>query len=138
MLELQDESTVEDSMGHFKGSEYDLVCVNKVLDIEENIWSPMFGLKGKIDASVQVLLGTSKRNPALDPRTLTVPFELKTGRMSNVTSHRAQTMLYTLLMTDRYGKMKCCSCRKKRGGGVHVKDNVKDRDEFNLTPLNEH
>ncbi|KAI8599104.1 DNA replication factor Dna2-domain-containing protein [Dissophora ornata] len=81
------------------------LCVNKILDIEENIWSPMFGLKGKIDATLQVVLGTSKKNAGSSPtdsRTLTVPFELKTGKKSNVISHRAQTMLYTLLMTDRY------------------------------------
>jgi hypothetical protein len=111
-------------MGHFNGSEYDLVCVNKVLDIEENIWSPMFGLKGKIDASVQVLLGTSNRNSTLDPRTLIVPFELKTGRKSNVTSHRAQTMLYTLLMTDRYGKMIRSTVPMNKGACI------KEHDDF--------
>ncbi|KAG0338968.1 Tripartite DNA replication factor, partial [Podila humilis] len=76
------------------------LSINKVLDIEENIWSPMFGLKGKIDATVQVTLrGSVGRNIGA---TLTVPFELKTGKKSKVMSHRAQTMLYTLLMTDRY------------------------------------
>lgn len=30
------------------------VAVCKVVDIEENIWSPTYGLKGKIDATVQV------------------------------------------------------------------------------------
>ncbi|KAG0229914.1 Tripartite DNA replication factor [Actinomortierella wolfii] len=75
------------------------LCINKVLDVEENIWSPMFGLKGKIDASVQVKV--LHNNGKM--QTLTVPFELKTGRSSRVTAHRAQTILYTLLMTDRYG-----------------------------------
>ncbi|KAF8979793.1 Tripartite DNA replication factor [Entomortierella lignicola] len=87
------------------GGESSLLCINKVLDIEENIWSPMFGLKGKIDASIQIILKTTKKNARPDTaicRTLTVPFELKTGKKSNVVSHRAQTMLYTLLMTDRY------------------------------------
>jgi len=59
----------------------------------------MFGLKGKIDATIQVTVQTRE-----ETRTLTVPFELKTGKKSNVIDHRAQTMLYTLLMTDRYGK----------------------------------
>lgn len=87
--------------------ETNLVCINKLLDIEENIWSPMFGLKGKIDASVQVVLKTVNNSNAVagaSAQTLVVPFELKTGKKSNVLSHRAQTMLYTLLMTDRYGK----------------------------------
>jgi hypothetical protein len=89
--------------------ETNLVCISKLLDIEENIWSPMFGLKGKIDASMQVVLKkVNNGNVVSDTsaQTLVVPFELKTGKKSNVLSHRAQTMLYTLLMTDRYGKDK--------------------------------
>ncbi|KAG0088723.1 Tripartite DNA replication factor [Podila epicladia] len=82
------------------GQNIDSRClsINKILDIEENIWSPTFGLKGKIDATVQVVL----RGGHNDGATLTVPLELKTGKKSKVMSHRAQTMLYTLLMTDRY------------------------------------
>lgn len=85
------------------GQNIDSRClsINKILDIEENIWSPTFGLKGKIDATVQVVL----RGGQNDGATLTVPLELKTGKKSKVMSHRAQTMLYTLLMTDRYGKI---------------------------------
>ena len=30
-----------------------LLSVNKVLDVEENVWSPKFGIKGKIDVSLQ-------------------------------------------------------------------------------------
>ncbi|KAF8982827.1 Tripartite DNA replication factor [Haplosporangium bisporale] len=74
------------------------LSINKILDIEENIWSPTFGLKGKIDATVQVML----RGGPNGDTTLTVPLELKTGKKSQVMSHRAQTMLYSLLMTDRY------------------------------------
>ncbi|KAF9113155.1 Tripartite DNA replication factor [Mortierella sp. AM989] len=96
---------MDEAIGQTINGESSILCVNKVLDIEENIWSPMFGLKGKIDASVQVVLKTIKKTAGSDAaysRTLTVPFELKTGKKSNVISHRAQTMLYTLLMTDRY------------------------------------
>lgn len=32
------------------------------------------------------------------------PLEIKTGRAIGVMAHRAQTMLYTLLMEDRYGE----------------------------------
>ncbi|GAO46682.1 hypothetical protein G7K_0906-t1 [Saitoella complicata NRRL Y-17804] len=74
------------------------VCINKVLDIEEHIWSPRYGLKGNIDATVQI--GIEQHGEKR--KTLTVPFELKTGKNSKVTSHRAQTMLYTLMMSDRY------------------------------------
>lgn len=88
-------STVTD----YRGGSQPLVAVNKLLDIEEHVWSPLYGLKGNIDATVQAVLaeGASKK-------TLTVPLELKTGRNSSVVAHRAQTMLYTLLMSDRYGK----------------------------------
>ncbi|KAF9574864.1 Tripartite DNA replication factor [Mortierella alpina] len=99
------DGTIDESMGFADSGNTSTLCINKILDIEENIWSPMFGLKGKIDASVQVLVKTSKKNGGaadVETRTLTVPFELKTGKRSNVVSHRAQTMLYTLLMTDRY------------------------------------
>ena len=72
------------------------MCVSKLLDVEEHVWSPMYGMKGNIDATVQV---TMKEGP--QRRTLTVPFELKTGK--NATSnHQAQTALYNLLLSDRY------------------------------------
>ncbi|EXJ58837.1 DNA replication ATP-dependent helicase Dna2 [Cladophialophora yegresii CBS 114405] len=73
--------------------------INKLLELEEHIWSPMYGLKGNIDATVQAqmkLLNDEK------PRTLLVPFELKTGKRDNVEQHRVQTALYTLLLSDRY------------------------------------
>lgn len=33
----------------------------------------------------------------------TIPFEIKTGRMVGGIEHRAQTMLYTILVSERYG-----------------------------------
>ncbi|KAF1799088.1 DNA replication factor Dna2-domain-containing protein [Mucor lusitanicus] len=71
------------------------VSICKVLDIEEHLWSPTFGLKGMVDASVQVRLSPTNK-------VLTVPFELKTGKVSRFITNRAQTLLYTLLMSDRY------------------------------------
>ena len=75
------------------------MCVNKLLEVEEKVWSPMYGLKGNIDATVQVMLKDGGGNE----KTLTVPFELKTGKNVNA-SHKAQTSLYTLLLSNRYGK----------------------------------
>ncbi|KAM0331664.1 hypothetical protein ACHAQA_003343 [Verticillium albo-atrum] len=72
------------------------MCVSKLLDVEEHVWSPMYGLKGNIDATVQVTMKDGN-----DTRILTVPFEVKTGKNAN-TSHVAQTALYNLLLTDRY------------------------------------
>ena len=74
------------------------MSVNKLLDVEEHIWSPMYGLKGNIDATVQVAMEVEDGG---DAHTLTVPLELKTGKRENA-SHRAQTALYTLLLSDRY------------------------------------
>jgi DNA replication ATP-dependent helicase Dna2 len=56
----------------------------------------MYGLKGNIDATVQVTMVEGN-----DARTLTVPFEVKTGKHAN-SNHIAQTALYNLLLSDRY------------------------------------
>ncbi|SPO24247.1 related to DNA2 - DNA helicase [Ustilago trichophora] len=106
------------------------VRLRRILDVEEEIWSPIFGLKGKVDVSVECDIleasGSSKakttsghprqafsradqKSPAAEQHqhrftTSVVPLELKTGRAEVVsTEHRAQTMLYTLMMSDRYG-----------------------------------
>jgi DNA replication ATP-dependent helicase Dna2 len=70
--------------------------INKLLDVEEHIWSPNYGLKGNVDATIQVTI-----SEGADSRILTVPFELKTGKRVSE-SHFAQTALYTLLVSDRY------------------------------------
>ncbi|RKF72549.1 DNA replication ATP-dependent helicase/nuclease dna2 [Golovinomyces cichoracearum] len=72
------------------------MCIEKLLEIEEHIWSPMYGLKGNIDATVQVIVKEKKGQ-----RRLIVPLELKTGKNQSI-SHRAQTALYNLLLSDRY------------------------------------
>ena len=69
-----------------------------MLDIEEHIWSPMFGIKGNIDLTVEVNV---KQDGSTS--TLLMPFEIKTGKSTNTASHRAQTSLYNLMMKDRYG-----------------------------------
>ncbi|KAL1958605.1 hypothetical protein VTO42DRAFT_4202 [Malbranchea cinnamomea] len=73
------------------------MCINKLLEVEEHIWSPMYGLKGNVDATVQVAL-----NERSEQKTLTVPLEVKTGRNNATETHRAQTALYCLLLSDRY------------------------------------
>ncbi|KAK9368011.1 DNA replication factor Dna2-domain-containing protein [Lipomyces kononenkoae] len=70
------------------------MAVVEVLDTEEHIWCPMYGLKGSIDMTVMVdIAGQGKT---------TVPFEIKTGRNAKTITHRAQTVLYTLMLADRY------------------------------------
>jgi DNA replication ATP-dependent helicase Dna2 len=75
-----------------------IMSINKLLEVEEHIWSPNYGLKGNVDATVQATISNGSQS-----RVLTVPFELKTGKRVNE-SHVAQTALYTLLTSDRYGK----------------------------------
>ncbi|PHH60558.1 hypothetical protein CDD81_1563 [Ophiocordyceps australis] len=90
-VEPRAEAIVEDRNGKKAN-----MAITKLLDVEEHVWSPMYGLKGNIDATVEVIMGEGGQQ-----RTLTVPFEVKTGRNAN-SSHMAQTALYTLLLSDRY------------------------------------
>lgn len=85
------EALVEDRNGKMAN-----MAVTKLLDVEEHVWSPMYGLKGNIDATVEVAM-----RDGTQIRTLTVPFEVKTGKHAN-SNHVAQTALYTLLLSDRY------------------------------------
>nr|ODN98785.1 DNA replication ATP-dependent helicase Dna2 [Cryptococcus depauperatus CBS 7855] len=79
-----------------------LLSISGLHEVEEDIWSPKWGLKGKIDASVQakIICDPDKSNQEDEN---VAPLEIKTGRAMGVMAHRAQTMLYTLLMEDRYG-----------------------------------
>jgi DNA replication ATP-dependent helicase Dna2 len=87
------------------------LAINRLLDVEEDIWSPRYGLKGKIDASIQATISII---PPKNVRTLVAkagpkitnspkPLEIKTGRNVAGMEHRAQTMLYSLIMAERYG-----------------------------------
>ncbi|WRT68360.1 uncharacterized protein IL334_005336 [Kwoniella shivajii] len=84
------------------GDNPSLLAINGLHEVEEDIWSPKWGLKGKVDASVQakIIRDSSKLNESEE---YVAPLEIKTGRSVGVMAHRAQTMLYTLLMEDRYG-----------------------------------
>lgn len=67
----------------------------KTLAVEENLWSPIFGLKGKTDATV-----------SMDGNI--IPVEIKTGKKWLLT-HGAQTLMYSLLIADTY------STRRNKG-----------------------
>ncbi|KAI0674044.1 Dna2-domain-containing protein [Trametes maxima] len=91
--------------------ESSLLAIPYLYDIEEDIWSPTYGLKGKIDASVEAVVHDIDDSSTPFARAATrvakhsspMPFEIKTGRAVAGMEHRAQTMLYTLLMGERYG-----------------------------------
>ncbi|XP_060141862.1 DNA replication ATP-dependent helicase/nuclease DNA2 isoform X3 [Globicephala melas] len=81
------------------GSDGNSTCNIEVinsLDIEESIWSPRFGLKGKIDVTVGV-----KIHRGCKTKYKIMPLELKTGKESNSIEHRSQLVLYTLLSQER-------------------------------------
>ncbi|KAF9234817.1 Dna2-domain-containing protein [Melanogaster broomeanus] len=84
-----------------------LLAITSLHDVEEDIWSPTYGLKGKLDASVQAVIAESTIDKYVKKEALlsthTMPFEIKTGRSVAGMEHRAQTMLYTLLVEERYG-----------------------------------
>lgn len=69
--------------------------IERIDDIEENIWIPRLGLKGKVDVSVQVKKGNSRTS---------MPLEIKTGKSSFSMEHRGQLMLYQMMMSELEGK----------------------------------
>ncbi len=85
-----------------------VVRVDTVLATEEEIWSPICGLRGCLDVTARVALtindGWSDGGHVFTD-TLTLPVELKTGKRSDyvVYDHRAQVVMYSLMILDRYG-----------------------------------
>lgn len=63
--------------------------IQEIRDIEENLWVPQLGLKGKVDVSVRV------KSPNHTEKT--IPLELKTGRASFSMEHKGQLLLYELM-----------------------------------------
>ncbi len=72
--------------------------VEAIKDIEENIWSPRLGMKGKVDLTVQVKL---QNRDAKGRMCKTLPLELKTGRPSGSAEHRGQLIMYSMMMSER-------------------------------------
>ncbi|KAH8342285.1 hypothetical protein KR084_004164 [Drosophila pseudotakahashii] len=64
--------------------------IHEIRDIEENLWVPQLGLKGKVDVSVRV-----KKNRVQKEEV--IPLELKTGRASFSMEHKGQLLLYQLM-----------------------------------------
>lgn len=69
--------------------------VAEALDVEESVWSPMFGIKGMADVTLKANLEGDLSNGQF-----LLPMEIKTSRP--YLSHQAQAALYTLLFKDRY------------------------------------
>lgn len=85
---------IPDAYAHILGTKQkEPISISNVIDIEENIWSPMYGLRGFIDATVEAHVSKDKK--------LIVPLEIKTGKTKSI-AHEAQGSIYTLLLNDRY------------------------------------
>ncbi|GIY75202.1 hypothetical protein CDAR_188821 [Caerostris darwini] len=69
--------------------------VTHVEGIEDNVWSPKYGVKGKIDMTVK----TNTCNQQTADKIL--PLELKTGRATYSAEHIGQINLYILMMEER-------------------------------------
>ncbi|TFK68090.1 Dna2-domain-containing protein [Pluteus cervinus] len=87
-----------------------LLAISSLIDVEEDIWSPKYGIKGKIDATVHGIISDPpplrQQAPHKADKVVSsgpFPLELKTGLATKGMEHRAQTMLYTLLLSERYG-----------------------------------
>uniref|UniRef100_A0AAY4E547 DNA replication ATP-dependent helicase/nuclease n=1 Tax=Denticeps clupeoides TaxID=299321 RepID=A0AAY4E547_9TELE len=109
---------------------FDSVCtvtVNDFVDIEENIWSPRFGLKGKIDVTAGVRIHRRDRSHV----DKVVPLELKTGKESNSIEHRSQVILYTLMGLERRCDAETGFLLYLKTGNLHpVVGNHMDRREL--------
>jgi len=78
-------------------------CISGVVDIEEYVLAPSYGLKGFVDASVSIRMGLKDVDGKshLAQTECFSPLELKTGRPRDADA--AQVLLYLLQMEERYG-----------------------------------
>lgn len=81
------------AMSVYRSSKHWEVAIRRAAFTEYDVWSPVYGIKGKLDAVVEV--STTKE-------TLLAALEVKTGRHAS-NGHRAQSLLYTILLQERFG-----------------------------------
>ncbi|XP_003373552.1 DNA replication factor Dna2 family protein [Trichinella spiralis] len=67
--------------------------IDRVLAVEEEMISEKFGFRGSIDMTMGVKVDA-------DQKSTLMPFELKTGKVSQYGDHIAQVMLYCLLLSS--------------------------------------
>ncbi|XP_057319970.1 DNA replication ATP-dependent helicase/nuclease DNA2 isoform X1 [Microplitis mediator] len=63
--------------------------ISCVKDVEENVWLPSLGVKGKIDVTAEVSIDKTRK---------IMPLEIKTGRASYSAEHKGQLYLYTMML----------------------------------------
>ncbi|XP_011696156.1 PREDICTED: DNA replication ATP-dependent helicase/nuclease DNA2 isoform X2 [Wasmannia auropunctata] len=77
---------ISDLRDNFRGS------IDSVRDIEESVYIPKLGIKGRIDVTAEV---------NIDSRRKIMPLEVKTGRASYSLEHKGQVILYLMMMGFR-------------------------------------
>lgn len=70
--------------------------ISEVQDIEENVWCPHLGMKGKIDVTVKV----NPPNKFFKSFQKLMPLEIKTGKASFSLEHKGQLIIYQMMMQD--------------------------------------
>lgn len=68
------------------------------MDIEENLWCPTLGLKGKVDVSLDVK--SNKMFEKAGTKGVVIPLELKTGKASITSEHIGQLALYNMMLRE--------------------------------------
>ncbi|XP_012541123.1 DNA replication ATP-dependent helicase/nuclease DNA2 [Monomorium pharaonis] len=63
--------------------------ITSIQDIEENVYIPKLGIKGRIDVTAEVNINSRKK---------IMPLEVKTGRASYSLEHKGQVILYLMMM----------------------------------------
>ena len=83
----------------FKNNDRDEIQVTSIMDIEESTFSPRYGLKGNIDATLEI----RKRLKRTDQESVYLcPLEIKSGHSTSL-AHRTQTILYSLMLSEKHG-----------------------------------
>ncbi|XP_076683679.1 DNA replication helicase/nuclease 2 isoform X2 [Andrena cerasifolii] len=77
------QQAISNMKGNFKGT------ITHTHDIEENIWLPKLGMKGKVDATLEVTVNSKRK---------IMPLEIKTGKPSFSAVHKGQIILYVMMM----------------------------------------
>lgn len=86
---------------YIKGNEQQKIGVSRdnfqgricnIQDIEENVYVPKLGIKGRIDVTVEVSINSRRK---------VMPLEVKTGRASYSFEHKGQVILYLMMMGSR-------------------------------------
>ncbi|CAB3403912.1 unnamed protein product [Caenorhabditis bovis] len=85
--------------------------ISEVFDIEDNIWDPILGVKGKVDLTLKV-------KPQATSQTSMESLELKTGKSGQSAEHMGQVLLYSMMLSTRY--------KQKIGPGnlLYLKDGI--------------